>query len=259
MRNLYYLYLIIYKKIYDKISDKKIDWNFILKFTFVTLFPNLIEPYLKDSILNRAVESNFISYEFYNPRDFTTNKHKKVDDAMVGGGAGMLLFCQPLFDCLNEIKRKDKDAYIIFPLAAAKPFRQNDAKRLANKKNIVMVSGRYEGIDERVIEKYANEVFSIGEYILTGGELPSLVMADAISRNVQGVLGNEASLEIESYENNLLEAPSFTKPENYENISVVKEFLKGNHSKICDLKFQMSICKTKYYRPSKEKRWKTDI
>ncbi|WP_418186194.1 tRNA (guanosine(37)-N1)-methyltransferase TrmD [Aliarcobacter vitoriensis] len=225
-----------------------------MKFTFVTLFPNLIEPYFKDSILKRAVESNFISYEFSNPRDFTTNKHKKVDDQMIGGGAGMLLFCQPLFDCLDDIKKKNKDAYIVFPLAAAKPFRQNDAKRLAKKKNIVMVSGRYEGIDERVIEKYANEVFSIGEYILTGGELPSLVMCDAIARNVDGVLGNADSLEVESYENNLLEAPSFAKPEKYQNLSVIKEFLKGNHSKICDLKFQMSICKTKYYRPNKEKR-----
>jgi tRNA (guanine37-N1)-methyltransferase len=225
-----------------------------LKFTFVTLFPNLIEPYLKDSILNRAIESKFISYEFYNPRDFTKNKHKKVDDQIVGGGAGMLLFCQPLFDCLDEIKRKNEDAYIIFPLAAAKPFKQNDAKRLANKKNIVFISGRYEGIDERVIEKYANEVFSIGEYILTGGELPSLVMADAISRNINGVLGNSDSLEVESYENNLLEAPSFAKPEKFQNLSIVKEYLKGNHSRICDLKFQMSICKTKYYRPNKEKK-----
>ena len=230
-----------------------------MKFTFVTLFPNLIEPYLKDSILNRAVESKFIGYEFYNPRDFTKNKHKKVDDQMVGGGAGMLLFCQPLFDCLDEIRRKNEDAYIIFPLAAAKPFKQNDAKRLADKKNIVFISGRYEGIDERVIEKYANEVFSIGEYILTGGELPSLVMADAISRNINGVLGNSYSLEVESYENNLLEAPSFTKPEKFQNLSVVKEYLKGNHSRISDLKFQMSICKTKYYRPNKEKKWKTDI
>jgi len=225
-----------------------------LKFIFVTLFPNLIEPYLKDSILKRAVERNLISYEFYNPRDFTKNKHKKVDDQMIGGGAGMLLVCQPLFDCLDKIKTKNKDTYIIFPLAAAKPFTQNDAKRLANKKNIVMVSGRYEGMDERVIEKYANEVFSIGEFILTGGELPSLVIADAITRNIDGVLGNANSLEVESYENNLLEAPSFAKPENYQNLSVVKEFLKGNHSKICDLKFQMSICKTKYYRPNKEKR-----
>ena len=230
-----------------------------MKFTFVTLFPNLIEPYLKDSILNRAIESKFISYEFYNPRDFTKNKHKKVDDQMVGGGAGMLLFCQPLFDCLDEIRRKNEDAYIIFPLAAAKPFKQNDAKRLADKKNIVFISGRYEGIDERVIEKYANEVFSIGEYILTGGELPSLVMSDAISRNINGVLGNSDSLEVESYENNLLEAPSFTKPEKFQNLSVVKEYLKGNHSRISDLKFQMSICKTKYYRPNKEKKWKTDI
>ena len=225
-----------------------------MKFTFVTLFPNLIEPYFQDSILKRAADSNFINYEFYNPRDFTTNKHKKVDDEMVGGGAGMLLTCQPLFDCLDEIKRKNEDAYIIFPLAAAKSFKQNDAKRLASKKNLVFVSGRYEGIDERVIEKYANEVFSIGEFILTGGELPSLVMADAISRNVEKVLGNAQSLEMESYENNLLEAPSFTKPENFQNLSVVKEFLKGNHSNISDLKFQMSICKTKYYRPNKEKR-----
>lgn len=220
-----------------------------LKFTFVTLFPDLIKPYFQDSILKRAVESNFISYEFYNPRDFTTNKHKKVDDEMVGGGAGMLLSCQPLFDCLDEIKRKNEEAYIIFPLAAAKAFRQNDAKRLAKKKNVVFVSGRYEGIDERVIEKYANEVFSIGEFILTGGELASLVMADAISRNVEGVLGNKQSLDVESYENNLLEAPSFTKPEIYQNLSVIKEYLKGNHSNISDLKSKMSLCKTKYYRP----------
>jgi len=220
-----------------------------LKFTFVTLFPNLIEPYFYDSILKRAVESNFISYEFYNPRDYTLNKHNKVDKQMVGGGAGMLMTPQPLFDCLDAIKAKNPDAYIIFPLAAAKPFNQKDAKRLAKKKNIVIVSGRYEGIDERVIEKYANEVFSIGEYILTGGELPSLVMADAISRNVENVLGNSESLDVESYENNLLEAPSFTKPENFQNLSVIKEFLKGNHSKIADLKNNLSICKTKYFRP----------
>lgn len=225
-----------------------------VKFTFVSLFPNLIEPYFQDSILKRAVNSGFIDYEFYNPRDYTNNKHLKVDAAMIGGGAGMLMTPQPLFDCLDAIKKSNSDAYIIFPLAAAKPFKQNDAKRLAKKKNIVFVSGRYEGIDERVIEKFANEVFSIGEYVLTGGELPSLVMADAISRNVQNVLGNAQSLEVESYENNLLEAPSFTKPEIFKNMGVVKEFLKGNHSRISDLKFQMSICKTKYYRPSKEKR-----
>ena len=225
-----------------------------MNFTFVTLFPNLIDFYFKDSILKKAVENKFISYNFYNPRDFTTNKHKKVDDTLCGGGAGQLMFPQPLFDCLDEIKNNDDNAYIIFPLAAAKAFNQTDAIRLAKKKNIIFVSGRYEGIDERVIEKYANEVFSLGEYILTGGELPSLIMADAISRNVEGVLGNKESLEDESY-NNLykskekLEAPSFSKPIIYENKSVPSEYIKGNHAKIRNLKNKMSICKTKYYRP----------
>lgn len=225
-----------------------------MKFTFVTLFPNLIEPYFYDSILKRAVQMKFIEFEFYNPRDYTTNKHKKVDRQMISGGAGMLMTPQPLFDCLDKIKKTNKEAYIIFPLAAAKTFNQKDAKRLAKKKNLVIVSGRYEGIDERVIEKYADEVFSIGEYVLTGGELASLVMTDAISRNIKGVLGNADSLEIESYENQLLEAPAFTKPENFQKLSVVKEYLKGNHSKISDLKSKMSICKTKYYRPNKEKK-----
>jgi tRNA (guanine37-N1)-methyltransferase len=156
---------------------------------------------------------------------------------------------QPLFDCLNTIKKNNPNAYIIFPLAAAKPFNQKDAKRLAKKENIVFVSGRYEGIDERVIETFASEVFSIGEYILTGGELPSLIMADAISRNITNVLGNTASLDEESYNNHLLEAPSFTKPINFNNLNVPSELLKGNHSKIHDLKNKMSICKTKYYRP----------
>lgn len=232
-----------------------------MKFTFVTLFPNLIEPYFKDSILKRAVDEQLIKYDFYNPRDYTTNKHNKVDDTMCAGGAGMLMTPQPLFDTLDEIKKHSPKAHIVFPLAAAKPFKQNDAKRLAKKDHIVFVSGRYEGIDERVIEKYANEVFSIGDYILTGGELPSLVMCDSISRNVQGVLGNDESLDMESYNQHhddgvsiaLLEPPSFTKPKEFRNLSVVSEFLKGNHAKILDLKRKMSIYKTKYYRPNRGK------
>jgi len=225
-----------------------------MNFSFVTLFPNLIEPYFHDSILKRAVDKKLLTYKFYNPRDYTTNKHKKVDDTLCGGGAGQLIFPQPLFDLLDEIKQKDSDAYIVFPLAAAKPFNQNDAKRLAKKKHIVFVSGRYEGIDERVIEKYANEVFSIGDYILTGGELPSLIMADAISRNCVDVLGNMDSLDEESYnqneENELqLEAPSFTKPVDFRGLSVPSELLKGNHAKIRHLKTKLSKCKTKYFRP----------
>lgn len=226
-----------------------------MKFSFVTLFPNIIKGYFEDSILARAREKDLLRLEFYNPRDFTTNKHQKVDDTLCGGGAGQLMFPQPLFDCLDSIKKNNPDAYIIFPLAAAKPFNQNDAKRLAKKKNIVFVSGRYEGIDERVIETYANEVFSIGEYILTGGELPSMVMADAIARNVDGILGNNESLDNESYNNlmfqkeELLEAPSFSKPKDFKGLRVPSELLKGNHSKIRDLKSKLSKCKTLYFRP----------
>jgi len=220
-----------------------------MHFSFVTLFPNLIDFYFKDSILKRAVNNKLIKYTFYNPRDYSNNKSKKIDDTLCGGGAGQLMTVQPLFDCLNYIKSQYKDVYIVFLAAAAKPFKQQDAIRLSKKKNIVFVSGRYEGIDERVIETYANEIFSIGEYILTGGELPSLIMADAISRNITGVLGNKQSLDDESYNNNLLEAPNFTKPIQYNNLAVPSEYLKGNHGKISDLKNKLSVCKTKYYRP----------
>ncbi|DAB33414.1 MAG TPA: tRNA (guanosine(37)-N1)-methyltransferase TrmD [Sulfurospirillum sp. UBA12182] len=220
-----------------------------MKFTFVTLFENLIRPYFEDSILKRALQSGLIEIEFFNPRDFTTNKHNKVDDYQVGGGAGLLLGVQPLFDTLKKIKDTHPDAYFIFPAPAGKPFKQIDAKRLALKKNIVFVNGRYEGIDERVVETFANEVFSLGDYVLTGGELASCVFSDAISRNIEGVLGNQSSLDEESFENELLEAPSFSKPAFYEGKSVPSEFLKGNHAKIANLKIEMAKLKTKYFRP----------
>jgi len=220
-----------------------------MQFTFVTLFPNLIEGYFQDSILKRARDKNLLEIHYLNPRDFSENKHFKVDDTAVGGGAGMVMNPQPLFDSLKELKKEDKNVHIIFLTPVAKPFRQNDAKRLANKSHIACVSGRYEGIDERVIEAFADEVFSIGDYILTGGELASLVICDAISRNIEGVLGNSDSLEIESFETPLLEAPSFSKPKEYENNSVPSEYLKGNHSSIRSLKLALSECKTKFFRP----------
>jgi len=220
-----------------------------MKFSFVTLFPNLIQGYFSESILKRAIEDEKIFIDFYNPRDFTTDKHNRVDAPMIGGGAGMLMTPQPLMDTLQSIKEDSENAHIIFLSPVAKPFTQNDAKRLAKKEHIVFVSGRYEGLDERVIEKHANELFSIGDYILTGGELASMVVCDAISRNVEEVLGNSDSLSVESFEESLLEAPSFTKPKIYENNEVVSEFLKGNHSKITDLKRGLALCKTKYFRP----------
>jgi len=220
-----------------------------MRFTFVTLFSSLVEGYFQDSILKRAIDKDLLSVDYLNPRDFSLNKHSKVDDTAVGGGAGMVMNPQPLCDALENLKMDSPDIHIIFLTPVAKPFKQNDAKRLSKKSHVAFVSGRYEGIDERVVEEFADEVFSIGDYILTGGELASLVLCDAISRNVEGVLGNSDSLSIESFESELLEAPSFSKPKEYRNLAVPKEYLKGNHSKIRTLKIALSECKTKFFRP----------
>jgi tRNA (guanine37-N1)-methyltransferase len=195
------------------------------------------------------MDKNIFHVDYLNPRDFSKSKHMKVDDTAVGGGAGMVMNPQPLYDALKALKQENENVHIIFLTPVAKPFRQNDAKRLAKKTHIAFVSGRYEGIDERVLERFADELFSIGDYILTGGELASLVICDAISRNIEGVLGNSDSLEVESFETPLLEAPSFSKPKNYEKNSVPSEYLKGNHSKIRSLKLALSECKTKFFRP----------
>ncbi len=220
-----------------------------MKFTFVTLFCNIMQGYFQDSILKRAIEKKQFTIAFLNPRDFSSSRHKKVDDTATGGGAGMVMTPQPLFDALDSLRKENENLHVIFTTPVGKPFTQNDAKRLAKKEHVVFVSGRYEGIDERVIESYADELFSIGDYILTGGELPSLVMCDAIVRNIDGVLGNSESLDVESFETHLLEAPTYTKPQNFKDLSVPSEYLKGNHSKIAALKIDLSKCKTKFFRP----------
>ena len=224
-----------------------------MKFTFVSLFPSLIKPYFEDSILAKALEKGLFETAFVNPRDFSTDKHKKVDDYQISGGAGLLMQAQPLFDALSHIKAQDNTAHIVFLSPVAKPFNQKDAKRLAKKSHICLVCGRYEGIDERVIEEFADELFCVGDFILTGGELPALMLCDSIARNIKGVLGNEASLETESFENSLLEAPAFSKPFEFEkkgqNFRSVFAFLNGNHAIISDLKHKFSLCKTKFFRP----------
>lgn len=225
-----------------------------MKFTFVSLFPALIAPYFEDSILARAKEKGLLEFDFINPREFSTDKHKKVDDYQVGGGAGLLMSAQPLFDTLSHIKAQDNAVHIVFLSPVAKPFCQKDAKRLAGNSHICLVCGRYEGIDERVIENFADEIFCVGDFVLTGGELGALVLCDAISRNIKEVLGNEASLDNESFENSLLEAPAFTKPFEFEKkgqkFTCVSAFLKGNHAKIADLKQKLARCKTKFFRPN---------
>ena len=223
-----------------------------MHFTFITLFKELIDGYFEGSILKRAKEKGLLKFDYLNPREYTKNRHQKVDDTMAGGGAGMVIMAQPIYDTLSYLKSRSPKVHIIFTTPVGKPFHQSDAKRLAKQEShIAFVSGRYEGIDERVIELFADECFSIGDYILTGGELPSLVMADAISRIVPGVLGNENSLNSESFETLLLESPAFTKPNIFNDLSIPSELLKGNHSKINALKKMMSLSKTKYFRPER--------
>ncbi|MEE3777079.1 tRNA (guanosine(37)-N1)-methyltransferase TrmD [Campylobacter sp. CX2-4080-23] len=216
-----------------------------MKFNFITLFPNLITPYFSDSILGKAVKNGIIEINCINPRNYTKQKHNKVDEYVIGGGAGLLMSAQPLCDTIDTLG----DTHIIYLTPAGKKFNQNDAKRLSKLKNITFICGRYEGIDERVVESRVNEVFCIGDFILTGGELAAMSLCDAISRNIYGVLGNFNSLDIESFEGGVLEAPSFTKPNIFNGLLAPSAFLKGNHSIIFALKNHMALCKTRFFRP----------
>lgn len=220
-----------------------------MKFSFVTIFKELVAPYFEASILKRAKDANLLEFEFVTPRDYSEDKFKRTDDYAVGGGAGLVFTPAPMFALLSQIREEDSDAHIVFLTPAAKPFKASDAKRLSKKSHIVFVCGRYEGIDERVVEEFADEVFSIGDFVLTGGELPALVICDAISRFVPGVLGNDESLDVESFEGYLLEAPSFAKPADFNGLFPPSILLKGNHSKIADFKKNVSKFRTKYFRP----------
>lgn len=228
-----------------------------MRFSFITLFPELISFYFQDSILKRAVDASLITYDFTTPRDFSGNKYNKVDEYLAGGGAGLLIRPEPVMRAIDSVA--DSGTHVVFLLPAGKPFRQSDAVRLSSKKHLCLVCSRYEGVDERVVESRGHEVFSIGDFILTGGELPALVMCDAVSRHVPGVLGNEDSLSGESFESALLEPPPFTKPNELDGNVVPSEFLKGNHSKIASLKSRLAQAKTAYYRPDLWKKHRTDM
>lgn len=228
-----------------------------MKFTFLSLFPSIISGYFSDSILKRAIDSQLIEIEIIDFRDFSTDKHKKVDNYQASGGAGLVICADILESALHQIATPQ--SHIIYLTPVAKPFCNFDAKRLAqNQSHIIFICGRYEGIDERVIEAFVDEVFCIGDYILTGGEIASLVLCDCISRHIHGVLGNVESLQGESFESHLLEAPIFTKnmnnTKNIANLSIPLEYIKGNHSKIRTFKQKLAVAKTKYFRPDLYKR-----
>ena len=214
-----------------------------MKIIFFTLFPNLIAPYFEDSILKKAKDKNLFSVEFVNFRDFALNRYKKVDTEIVGGGAGMIIDNIALRNALNTYKEKYPLAKTIFLTPVGKKYNQKDAIRLADEKVLFLVCGRYEGFDERLIEDFADEVMSVGDFILTGGELGALIIADSVLRNIKGVLGNIESLEEESFNDNLLEAPQFSK------MGKTPTILKsGNHKKIKKWKKEASLLKTKFHR-----------
>ncbi|PAF41175.1 tRNA (guanosine(37)-N1)-methyltransferase TrmD [Helicobacter sp. 11S03491-1] len=228
-----------------------------MEFSFLTLFPSLINAYFEDSILKKAITKNLIKINTINIRDYAKDKYQKADYAQIGGGAGQVLdpvLIQKALDCIQGEK------YTLFLSPCGKPFLHNDSLRLASKKHIVLVCGRYEGFDERSIETQADEVFSIGDFILTGGELPALCLCDSISRQIKGVIGNPQSLIGESFQSHLLEAPNFSRilhlEKKFEKFSPPSEYSKGNHSKIADLKNNLAVLKTQYFRPDLYQKWK---
>lgn len=214
-----------------------------MKFSFITLFEDIINNYFQYSILGNAIKNNHIKIQTYNLRDFAQNKHKQVDDTVYGGGNGQLLDAITIIESLKPLQ----NTHIIFLTPSGKNFNQKDAQRLSKKEHITFVCGRYEGFDERAIEIMADEVLSMGDYILTGGELGALSMADSISRYVKGVL-SETALEEESFNNNLLEYPSFTKPRTVQNLNIPSILSNGNHKKIKNLREELSKHKSKYHR-----------
>lgn len=213
-----------------------------MRFDVVSLFPESFSSYLGVSILRRAQETDLISITNHNLRDYAYDKHQRVDDTPYGGGAGMVMKVEPFYECLADIRGKEEGSdedgpaatrTILFS-AKGKTFRQKDAVRLSREYDrIILLCGRYEGVDERVAEHLIDEEFSIGDFVLTGGELPAMIVIDAISRLLPGVLGNEKSAETESYsEEGVVEYPQYTKPETYRDWDVPEVLLSGNHADI---------------------------
>ncbi len=227
-----------------------------MDFYVMTLFPEMIDNISKTSITGRAIEAGHISINAVDIRDFTLDKHRKVDDYPYGGGAGMLMAVQPVVSTYEYIKGKiaekrgtDKKPRVIYVTPWGHKFTQSVAKELSKEDDLVFLCGHYEGIDERALEEVATDFYSIGDYVLTGGELPAMVMIDAISRLVPGVLNNSDSAEYESFSDNLLEHPQYTRPEEYNGKKVPEVLLSGHHANIEKWKKEQSVERTKKYRP----------
>lgn len=221
-----------------------------MKCDVLTLFPDIINAYLRESIIKRAQEKNILEVRVYNIRDFTLDKHKRVDDYPFGGGPGMVLKPEPLFNAVNFLKKDNEPRRIILLSPQGKPFNQSLAEEFSReKRRLVFVCGRYEGIDERVRISLVDEEISIGDYIMTGGELAALVIIDASVRLIQGALGDESSVEEESFSWGLLDYPHYTRPREFMGLKVPDVLISGNHREIWLWRRKEAIKKTLKARP----------
>jgi len=221
----------------------------MLRFDIITIFPDMFKPILNESILKRAQEKKKIAIHIHDLRDYTDDKkHRKVDDRPFGGGPGMVLTPQPLFDAIKTIKGR-RHAKVIYTSPAGKPFSHFSAKRLTASQNLIIICGHYEGIDQRVRRYLVDEEISTGDYVLTGGELPAMIIIDAITRLIPGVLGKEESLVHESFEGHLLEGPQYTRPANFRGKKVPDVLLSGNHKTIATWRNAQALAITQKVRP----------
>ncbi len=219
-----------------------------MRFDVLSLFPETIIDACNFSIIKRALNENIIEINAINPRDYTLDKHKKVDDTPYGGGAGMLLSCQPYLDALKSVKKENNNKIIIMS-PQGKTFNQDMAKEFALKDQLIIICGHYEGFDERIKELSGAEEVSLGDFVLTGGEFPALCIIDSITRLLKGVLGDEESAEYDSHYDGLLEHPHYTKPREYEGLVVPEILLNGNHEKIKEWRRLQQFIVTKKKRP----------
>lgn len=222
-----------------------------MRFHIMTLFPEIFNSYMNESIMKRAVEKEIIEVNIYNIRDFSNNKHKKVDDYPFGGGAGMVMTPQPIYDTYKHIidVHNIKEPRVIYLTPKGKTHSQEIASNMSKLDDIILLCGHYEGIDQRIIDLIVTDEISIGDYVLTGGELPALILIDSISRLISGVLSQDESFEEESFSNNLLEYPHYTRPREFMDLKVPDVLLSGNHKKIEEWRNYESIKITKERRP----------
>lgn len=220
-----------------------------MKFDILTLFPKMFSSPLQESILGKAIEKRLIEIQIINIREFTLDKHQVVDDTPYGGGQGMVMKVEPIARAIESVKSQNPFARTIYLTPQGKPFNQDLARKFSSQPHLILLCGRYEGVDERVRELFIDEEISIGDYVLTGGELAAMVLIDAISRFIPGVLGSDRSAEEDSFFNSLLEYPQYTRPFNFRERRVPEVLLSGNHSAISSWRRREALRRTSLRRP----------